>query len=141
MPALKGNLAANIMMYHRVSCRQVSKMVKILRSTQQYRSKLKDDATVIEALEITVQNYSSIGFWQFHHRIRLDGQCRNHKWVYWIYSGLQLNNCPRSKKRLPGRIKHYIQTRGSKPSVDPRLYQLRPVRWAQLPTVEYIRWL
>ena len=44
-----------MMFHHGVCHRQACKMVQMARSTQQYRSRLKDDAAVIEALESTVK--------------------------------------------------------------------------------------
>jgi hypothetical protein len=50
------------------------------------------------ALEITVQKHPSIGLWQCHYLLRLDGHLWNHKRVYRVYTGLQLNIRRRSKK-------------------------------------------
>jgi putative transposase len=83
-------------------------MLQMARITQQYRPRLKDDTAVIEALEPTVQKHPSIGFWQCHYRLRLDGHLWNHKCVYWVHRGLQLNIRRRSKKRLPARVKQAL---------------------------------
>jgi putative transposase len=97
-----------MMLHHGVSHRQACKMVQMARSTQQYRPRLKDDTAVIEALESTLQKHPSIGFWHCHYRLRLDGHLWNHKRVYRVYTGLQLNIRRRSKKRLPARVKQAL---------------------------------
>jgi hypothetical protein len=71
--AEKGSLVAHIMMHHRVSHRQAYKMVQIPISTLQYRPKLKDYTAVMEALKTTFQKHPTIGFWQCHHSLHLDG--------------------------------------------------------------------
>jgi len=73
-----------------------------------YRPKLKDDTVEIEALETTVQKHPSIGFWQCNHGLRIDRHRWNHKRVYRVYTGLQLNIRRRSKKRLPARVKQAL---------------------------------
>jgi putative transposase len=83
-------------------------MVKLPRSTDQYEHRVRDDGELIEALEKIIEKHPSIGFWQCHYRLRLQGYRWNHKRVYRVYTKLQLNIRRRSKKRLPARVKQAL---------------------------------
>ena len=93
---------------HGVSHRQACKMVRLHRSTEQYKPRMKEDREVIEALERIIAKHPAIGFWQCHYRLRLQGYLWNHKRVYRVYTKLQLNIRRRSKKRLPARVKQAL---------------------------------
>lgn len=94
--------------HHRVSHRQACKTLGLPRSTEQYNPRVKDDAAIIGAIEKIIEKHPSIGFWQCHYRLRLQGYRWNHKRVYRVYTKLQLNIRRRSKKRLPARVKQAL---------------------------------
>jgi putative transposase len=45
------------------------------------------------------------GFWKLYDRLRLDGQCINHKRLHRVYCAMKLNLPRRTKRRLPTRIR------------------------------------
>jgi putative transposase len=91
-----------------VSQRQACKALAIPRSTYQYKPKPKNDMDVIGKLNELIDKHPSIGFWQSYHRIRREGLKWNHKMVYRVYTGLNLNIRRRYKKRLPTRVKQSL---------------------------------
>lgn len=93
---------------HGVSCRQACKAVSMPRSSCSYKPKVRDDSQVIRELEGLVVKHPSIGFWQSYYRIRRKGYIWNHKRIYRVYTGLQLNIRRRHKKRLPTRVKQAL---------------------------------
>jgi putative transposase len=108
MPDEKGSLAEHMIDEHGVSQRQAYKSVSLPRSSGRYKCKPKADEPVIDALNTMVAKRPSIGFWQSFKRLRLKGFNWNHKRVYRVYTGLQLNIRRRSKKRLPARVKQAL---------------------------------
>ncbi len=52
---------------------------------KQYKPRIKGDKEVIEALEKIIAKHPTIGFRQYHYRLRLQGYQWNHKRVYCIY--------------------------------------------------------
>ena len=93
---------------HGVSQRQACKALSMPRSTYSYIPKFRDDGVVIRELEELVNKHPSIGFWQSYYRIRRKGFLWNHKRVYRVYTGLQLNIRRRYKKRIPARVKQAL---------------------------------
>ena len=91
-----------------VSERQACKALAIPRSSYQYTPKPKNDREVINKLTELVDQHPAIGFWQAYYRIRRQGFRWNHKMVYRVYTGLQLNIRRRHKKRLPTRLKQAL---------------------------------
>jgi len=93
---------------HGVSERQACKALSVPRGTHQYIPKSKNDTPVINELQALVARHPAIGFWQSYFRIRRKGLVWNHKRVYRVYTGLQLNIRRRFKKRLPARVKQAL---------------------------------
>ncbi len=63
---------------------------------------------VVEALQTLIDKHPAIGFWSCYYRIRKQGHAWNHKRVYRVYTGLQLNIRRRCKKRIPARVKQAL---------------------------------
>lgn len=93
---------------HKVSSRQACKLLEMPRSTFSYKPVVKDDSALIEQLQILVEKYPAIGFWQSFYRIRNKGYVWNHKRVYRVYTDLKLNIRRRYRKRLPARVKQAL---------------------------------
>jgi len=93
---------------HSVSIRQGCKAVGVADSTYRHKKRLRDDSTVIDALNLLVEKHPAIGFWQAYHRLRLAGHAWNHKRVYRVYTAMGLNIRRRAKKRLPARVKQQL---------------------------------
>ena len=93
---------------HELSVRQACEVVNLPRSTYRYKKKEKDDAVVIEQLQLLVDKHPSIGFWKCFYRIRRQGYTWNHKRVYRIYTEMKLNIRRRFKRRLPARVKQAL---------------------------------
>lgn len=93
---------------HGVSHRQACKQVGVCRSSDQYEHKQKDDGKLIRELQLLVEKFPAIGFWQCYYRIRRKGYSWNHKRVYRVYTELKLNIRRRLRKRLPARVKQSL---------------------------------
>lgn len=93
---------------HGVSERQACKALSVSRSSYQYSPKPKNDVPIINELQQLAGKHPAIGFWQCYFRIRRKGLVWNHKRVYRVYTGLQLNIRRRFKKRLPTRVKQAL---------------------------------
>jgi putative transposase len=93
---------------HGVSQRQACKTLGVPRSSFQHIPKPKNDSPVINELHKLVERHPAIGFWQSYFRLRRKGFMWNHKKVYRIYTGLNLNIRRRFKKRLPARVKQAL---------------------------------
>lgn len=65
---------------------------------------------MIDALQAVVERHSRWGFWKCFRRLRLDGHGWNHKRVWRVYCQLKLNLPRRTKKRLPRRERHPLET-------------------------------
>ena len=70
-----------------------------------YRSKIKDDSQIIDALNQQVEVNPQEGFWLSYYRFRNQGKVWNHKRVYRIYKMMGLSIRRKKKKRLPARVK------------------------------------
>lgn len=93
---------------HQVSVRQACKSVHLSCNTYSYVKKISNDEPVIEQLSQLVEKHPSIGFWMSFYRIRKQGYLWNHKRVYRVYTGMNLNIRRRAKKRLPARVKQQL---------------------------------
>lgn len=92
-----------------VSVRQACRIVDLPRSTIGYKSKPKDDSSLIEALHQLVDRHPTIGFWKCYYRLRRKGYDCNHKRLYRVYTLLRLNVRRRVKRRVPQRTKEPLQ--------------------------------
>jgi putative transposase len=66
---------------------------------------MERDQGVIEVLNEIVARKPRWGFWKLYDRLRLDGQCINHKRLHRVYCAMKLNLPRRTKRRLPTRIR------------------------------------
>jgi putative transposase len=80
-------------------------MVRLPRSSFQYKFKLKDDRLIQDALTDMVGRHPSIGFRQSFEQFRDAGKGWNHKRVKRVYREMNLNVRRRAKRRLPVRVK------------------------------------
>jgi putative transposase len=80
-------------------------MVRLPRSSFQYKFKLKDDRLIQDALTDMVSRHPSIGFRQSFEQFRGAGKGWNHKRVKRVYREMKLNVRRRAKRRLPERVK------------------------------------
>jgi putative transposase len=80
-------------------------MVRLPRSSFQYKFKPKDDQSIQEALTDMVTRHPSIGFRQSFEQFRDAGRGWNHKRVKRVYREMKLNIRRRAKRRLPERVK------------------------------------
>lgn len=85
---------------HSVSLRQACKEARITRPNFVYKPKERNDEPVIEQLPSLCEKHPSIGFWMSFYRTRNNGYIWNHKRVYRVYTGMNLNIRRRAKKRL-----------------------------------------
>jgi len=92
-----------------VSVRQACRIVKLPRSTIEYKSKFRDDSSLIEALNQLIEKHPTIGFWKCYYRLRRKRHVWNHKRLYRVYTLLKLNLRRRTKRRIPQRIKEPLQ--------------------------------
>lgn len=92
-----------------VSVRQACRIVDLPRSTIGYKSKPRDDSSLIEALCQLVEKHPTIGFWKCYYRLRRKGYGCNHKRLYRVYTLLRLNVRRRVRRRIPQRIKEPLQ--------------------------------
>lgn len=80
-------------------------MVRLPRSSYQYRFRPKDDRLIQEALADMVSRHPSIGFKQSFEQFKKAGKGWNHKRVKRVYVSMKLNIRRRAKRRLPERVK------------------------------------
>ena len=73
-----------------------------------YKRVPKDDSSLIDALNKTVEKHPAIGFWKCYFRLRRKGLTCNHKKLYRVYTLLKLNIRRRPKRRIPQRVKEPI---------------------------------
>ena len=88
-----------------LSNRRACKLVRISRTSYQYKRKPKDDSAIQEALTALTTKHAAIGFWQCCYRLWNRGHHWNHKRIYRVYTDMKLNIRRRAKKRLPERVK------------------------------------
>ena len=89
----------------------VSRACKIisLSRSQYYYASVKDDSTVIAALQELAFAHPSYGFRKLFAYLRRSGKDWNHKRVYRVYKLLKLNKKRKGKRRLPARVKQPLQ--------------------------------
>jgi putative transposase len=80
-------------------------MVRLPRSSYQYKFKPKDDRLIQEALTDMVNRHPSIGFRQSFQQFKDAAKGWNHKRVKRVYRQMKLNIRRRAKRRLPERVK------------------------------------
>lgn len=80
-------------------------MVRLPRSSYQYKFKPKDDGLIQDALTDMISRHPSIGFRQSFEQFREAGKGWNHKRVKRVYREMKLNVRRRAKRRLPERVK------------------------------------
>jgi putative transposase len=80
-------------------------MVRLPRSSYQYKFRPKDDGLIQDALTDMVSRHPSIGFRQSFEQFREAGKGWNHKRVKRVYREMKLNVRRRAKRRLPERVK------------------------------------
>lgn len=69
-----------------------------------YKSLLKDDTDIEQALRDKAEKHSEEGFWKVYDRLRNEGKPWNHKRMHIVYVSLGLPLRRKTKKRLPARI-------------------------------------
>lgn len=84
------------------------KIVSLPRS-QYYYASVKDDSSVIAALQDLAFAHPSYGFRKLFAYLRRSGKEWNHKRVYRVYKLLKLNKKRKVKRRLPTRVKQPLQ--------------------------------
>ena len=88
-----------------LSNRKACTLVKLSRTTYQYKRNPKDDTEVQDALIKLTTKHANIGYWQCCYRLWNRGHKWNHKRIYRVYTDMKLNIRRRAKKRLPQRVK------------------------------------
>ena len=88
-----------------LSNRKACTLVKLSRTTYQYKRNPKDDTEVQDALIKLTTKHANIGYWQCCYRLWNRGHKWNHKRIYHVYTEMELNIRRRSKRRLPQRVK------------------------------------
>jgi putative transposase len=93
---------------YKYSVRRACGLLNTSRSIIYYQS-LKDDSTVIQALQSHVEKHPTHGFPKTFAYLHRAGYAWNHKRVYRVYKDLKLNIRRKHKRRLPARVKHPIE--------------------------------
>jgi putative transposase len=91
-----------------LSTRKACTLIRISRTTYQYKTKPKDDSEVQEALTALTTKHEAIGYWQCCYRLWNKGYSWNHKRIYRVYTDMKLNIRRRAKRRLPDRVKQAL---------------------------------
>lgn len=91
-----------------LSIRQACRIVNLPRSNFNYIPRADKNENIREQLQLLIQKYPAIGFWQCYYRLRRMSYEWNHKRVYKVYTELGLNIRRRMRKRLPARVKHAL---------------------------------
>lgn len=94
-----------MLIQEKLSVRQACKIVSLPRSMVSYQKKIRDDSSLIDALNELVTKHPTIGFWKCYYRLRRKGINCNHKRLYRVYTLLKLNVRRKVKRRIPQRIK------------------------------------
>jgi putative transposase len=92
---------------HGLSIGRACRVARLSRTAWYRRpsSCMERDRGVIEVLNELVARRPRWGFWKLYDRLRLDGQCINHKRLHRVYCAMKLNLPRRTKRRLPVRVR------------------------------------
>jgi putative transposase len=92
---------------HGLSIGRACRVARLSRTAwyRRPRSCMERDRGVIEVLNEIVARKPRWGFWKLYDRLRLDGECINHKRLHRVYCAMKLNLPRRPKRRLPTRIR------------------------------------
>src|SRR5690606_33289808 len=102
-PARKREIVDYVMSLELLSERRSCQLIGISRRTYRYES-VKDDQSLIEALNRFAEQYPGYGFWKLYYTLRRSGCLWNHRGVYSVFCTLKLNIRRRIRKRLPERV-------------------------------------
>ena len=80
------------------------RIMHISRSSLHYQS-VKDDAYLMDKLQLLAEQHPVEGFWKCYGRIRNEGVSINHKRLYRIYRQLGMSMRRKVKRRIPARVK------------------------------------
>lgn len=100
-----GFLMSELGLSERRSCR----IVGLTRSVQQYRSRPRDDAVVIDRMKILASENRRYGYLRLHAMLRREGLVTNRKrtWRLYVAQGLQVRT--KKRRKLPRRDRVPIQ--------------------------------
>jgi putative transposase len=102
------SFAKELIEEEKLSIRQACRIVNLPRSNFNYAPEGDKNESVREQLQLLIEKYPAIGFWQCYYRLRRMSFNWNHKRVYKVYTELGLNIRRRMRKRLPARVKHAL---------------------------------
>jgi putative transposase len=80
------------------------RLLRLSRSSLKYQS-IKNDEWVENRLATLAKQQPLEGFWKCYDRIRNSGDIVNHKRLHRVYKEMKLPLRPKTKKRLPARVK------------------------------------
>ena len=100
-PSLKREVANAIEQKFFISERRACRITRVARTTKRYRTKVRDDSPVLDAIQKVVRDNPRYGCPRVYRMLRRSGLDINHKKVHRIYSeaGLQLSKRPPKRKR------------------------------------------
>lgn len=96
-------MAEYAIQFHAVSLRRACRVVGISDSVYRYKPNVKQDESIIVALQEASERYPAYGFGKLFKVLRRKGYGWNHKRIYRVYCELKLNMRRKGKKRLPNR--------------------------------------
>lgn len=102
-PVAKKAVVAHLQAEHHLSERRACRLVKLARSVYRYAAHPRDDSKVQSALTELATRHPEFGFRKMFLTLRRLGNIWNHKRVYRIYCGLNLNRRRKHKRRIPVR--------------------------------------
>jgi putative transposase len=83
-------------------------VLKTIRSSLSYFS-VKNDEDIEKRLTQLSQSHPTEGFWKFFNRLRNSGETVNHKRLHRVYKQMGLSIRRKVKRRIPARIKKYLE--------------------------------
>jgi putative transposase len=90
---------------HGISVRQACRAARLTRSAFYYERRPRNDAPVIEAVQLYAQENPRHGFDKLYPALRTRGPGFGKHRLYRVYCSLRLNLKRRGKRRLPARVK------------------------------------
>lgn len=85
---------------HGLSARRTDRVLGLSRSARHYRSRMRDDGPLIEAMQAHLKNNPGYGFGLLYlEALKPRGWGKTRSWR--VYKGLKLNLPRRGKRRLP----------------------------------------